>query len=177
MSSNTKSFWQFSWRVIACHVVSYFIFGLFFSLIFNYKDAYVNSILSSFMKPTTSPWVAIGPSLQIIRGFVFALVLWPMKDFFINNKKGWLTLWLLFVGLAILGTTGPVSSSIEGLIYTKIPVYYQLLGLPEVLLQTFAFSYFLVYWYKHPKKVWNIVMGICCVIILLMGLAGVFLRR
>jgi hypothetical protein len=172
-----KSKWQFFWRVTACHMVSYFVFGLIFSKLFNYKDAYTTSLLSSLMRPVSEPIVAAGPMLQIIRGLLFTLILWPLKEYIFDKKQGWLKLWLIFIGFAILGTVGPTPGSIEGLIYTKLPFVYQILGLPEVLLQTLTFSLGLYFWYKRPKKAYNVTMGIFCGLIVLMSLAGVFLRK
>ena len=170
-----KSTWfQFLWRISASHIVSYFIMGVIFSTLLNYKANFASAALS-FMRPTDSPWVAAGPSLQILRGILIALVLWPIHEVFLQRKKGWVTLWLLFLGLAILGTAGPTPGSLEGLIYTKIPIGYQLLGLPEVVLQTLLFSLFVFYWYKKPAKTWNVFMAIGVGLIVLMSLAGVFL--
>lgn len=172
-----KTSWiQFLWRVTSVQVISYFVFGLIFSTAFNYSNAYTASILSTFMKPTSSPWVAAGPLLQIIRGVVFAVVLYPFKNVFLKNKQGWFLLWGLFIGLAIIGPVGPAPGSVEGMIYTKLPLTYHLYGLPEVLLQTLFFSLGLFYWYRKPGKAWNTLMLIGFVLIAAMSLAGIFLR-
>lgn len=176
MTEQKKASWpKFLWRISASHIVSYFIMGVIFSTLLNYKGNFASSALS-FMRPTDSPWVAAGPSLQIIRGILFALVLWPIGEVFLQRKKGWVILWLLFLGLAILGTAGPTPGSLEGIIYTKIPIGYHLLGLPEAVLQTLLFSLFVFYWYKKPAKTWNVLMAIGVGLIVLMSLAGVFLR-
>jgi len=167
---------QFIWRVSTCHILSYFILGITFSTLLNYEDAYTNTILSTFMRPFSSPWVAAGPSLQIVRGILFALVLWPIKDVFLKRDNGWLILWILFIGLAVLGPVGPAPGSLEGMIYTKLPMSYHLFGLPEVVFQTLLFSLSLYYWYKSPGRLWNIIMSVSIVLIILMSLAGIFWR-
>jgi len=58
------------------------------------------------------------------------------------------------------------------MIYTKIPVLTQVLGLHETLGQTLAFSILLVLWYRRPHRAWGIVMSIATALVLLMSLAG-----
>ena len=109
---------------------------------------------------------------QIIRGIVFALVLWPFRKVLFDEKYGWFMLWALFLGLAILSTSGPTPGSIEGIIYTKIPISAQLLYLPEVIIQTFLFSVFLIYWFRKPLKAFNVFSVIMVILIVLMSIAG-----
>ncbi len=178
MQENQKTSWvQFWWRVSACHIITYFIAGILALNLLDYREAFVKTMLSAFMRPTDSPWVAAGPSLQIIRGIVFALALWPVKDFFLKTNRGWFKLWLIFLGFAVFGTAGPTPGSIEGLIYTKLPLSYHLLGLPEVIFQTLLFSLAFFYWYQKPAKKWNVLMGIGVGFIILMSIAGVFLGK
>jgi hypothetical protein len=129
------------------------------------------------MRPIGSKWVAAGPALQVIRGLVFAVVLYPFRKVFLDENRGWLKLWGLFLGLAILSTMGPSPGSIEGLIYTRLSVVEHLRGLPEVIVQTLVLSALLVRWYHAPRRVWTIVMGVGVGLVVLMSVAGVFLER
>lgn len=173
-----KTSWvQFGWRITACHVVTYFLAGILALNFLNYKELFSKTILDSLMRPLDSPWVAAGPALQIIRGILFTLVLYPLKEILLESKWGWFKLWLLFLGLAILGTAGPTPGSIEGIIYTKLPLQYHLQGLPEVVIQTLLFSLGLFFWYKKPARTWNILMAAAMIFIILMSLAGAFLGR
>lgn len=177
MYEKKKDSWvQFFWRITSCHMVTYLIVGILASTLLNYEAFFEETILSSFMRPIDSPWVAAGPSLQVIRGLLFALILWPIRNTFLQARKGWLKLWLLLIGLAILGTAGPSPGSLEGIIYTKLPIQYHLLGLPEVIIQTLLFSFMVALWYKKPARVWNLLMSIAVILTILMGAAGVFLR-
>ena len=45
-----------------------------------------------------------GPLLQPLRGLIFAVALWPMRNALLSMERGWLAIWGLFVGFAILGT-------------------------------------------------------------------------
>jgi hypothetical protein len=175
-NSSSANFRVFLWRVIALHMITYFLVGLIAFNLFSYGTLYASGHLKYFMIPIDSLWVAAGPALQILRGILFAIILWPFRTTFLFEKYGWLKLWLLFVGLAILGTTGPSPGSLEGMIYTNLSFFEHISGMPEVLLQTLLFSLSLSIWYKKPSKLWNIISIILVILILLMSAAGFFMR-
>ena len=108
----------------------------------------------SIMKPTHTPIVALGPALQVFRGLLFAVVLYPFRRVFLDEGRGWLKLWGLFMGLAILGTSGPAPGSFEGMVFLSAPVVGQLVGLWEVVLQTLLASILVVAWCRTPGKAW-----------------------
>jgi uncharacterized membrane protein YphA (DoxX/SURF4 family) len=170
---NTKlNFGTFFWRISSSHMISYFLLGIIASSLLNYREIFENPPLSYLMKPIDSPWVALGPVLQVFRGLVFSIVLWFFKDNFLYQRYGWLKLWALIVGLCIVSTSGPTPGSIEGLIYTIIPVTSQLKGYLEVLPQTLLFSLLVVNWYKKPKKLWNTLSIILVSIIVILCTLG-----
>lgn len=47
--------------------------------------------------------------------------------------------------------------SIEGLLYSQLPLSFHLIGLPEILLQTLAFSLLTVWWVK-PKSAYDVTV-------------------
>jgi hypothetical protein len=167
------SFSRFSFPMTAGHIVTYFVAGLFAYALLDYR-ALFEAIPT--MRPIDSDWVAAGPMLQVIRGLIFTVVLYPFRRIFLTEPRGWLKLWGLFLGLAIFSTAGPTPGSVEGVLYTTIPLALQLRGLPEVMLQTLALSVLLVLWHQRPRRAWNIVMGILIAIVILTSLAGVFLE-
>ena len=173
MEKDKLKFGTFFWRVMSSHMISYFILGLIAFILLDYKETFENPPMSYLMRSIDSPWVVAGPMLQVIRGFVFSVVLWTIKDSFLFKEYGWLKLWGLIVGLSILSTTGPAPGSIEGMIYTKIPIVDQLKGYFEVLPQTMLFSLFLNYWYMKPKKAWNIISIALVIIIFFFSSMGV----
>jgi len=172
-----ESFGGFAGRVTSCHLVTYFIAGALAYTLLDYGALFQTSGFSCLMRPVTSRWVAAGPALQVIRGLIFAVVLYPFRSVFLSGGRGWLRLWGLLVGLAIFSTAGAAPGSVEGMIYTKIPLGSQLIGLPEVLLQTLAFSLLLTVWSRHPHRAWTIVMGSLTALGILLSLAGAFLPR
>ncbi len=167
------SFSSFAWRTVSLHMLTYFLVGLGAFLIVDYRRVFETTDLRYLMLPTTSPWVSAGPGLQPIRGLLFALVLFPFVAHFIRRTNGALHLWGLLLGLAILGTAGPSPGSIEGVIYTKLPLKLHLLGLPEVVLQTLLFSVGLVRWCRKPARWKNIASGIGVALVFLMSVAGI----
>ena len=58
---SNQSFTRFFTRVTLCHVVTYFIFGLFAYLVFDYATLFQSENLACYMRPTTSKWVARTP--------------------------------------------------------------------------------------------------------------------
>jgi len=67
---------------------------------------------------------------------------------------------------------------VEGLIYTIIPPLAQMLGLWEVLLQSFLLSVILFYWVNHPGKQWlSWTLGIAFSILMIPPLLGFLSAR
>jgi hypothetical protein len=170
-------FGRFFLRVTACHMVTYFVAGLLAYTLLDYATVFQSEHFACWMRPTTSRWVAAGPGLQWIRGFIFALVLYPFRNVFLGGERGWLKLWGLLLGLGILSTYGPAPGSVEGLLYTTIPPLQQVKGLSEVVGQSLVFSILLVGWYRKPHKAWGIVLYSLAVLGVLMSLAGALAPR
>ena len=168
-----KNFGTFFWRITSSHIVTYFLAGIFAYYFLNYQDLFETPPFSDLMKPMDSWAVAAGPGLQLIRGLIFSIVLWAFRDVFLNTKYGWLKLWGLLLGLSILSTTAAAPGSVEGFIYTTIPVKKQIVGYLEVMPQTLLFALLVYYWYKKPKKAWNILSIVLVSIILFMSIMAV----
>ncbi len=98
--------------------------------------------------------VMAGGLFQPIRGLLFGIVFYLLRDTFFGRKHGWLIMWAVLVCIGILSTFGPSPGSIEGMIYTILPFNVHLLGLPEVLIQALALVFVLCYWVNHPEKKW-----------------------
>ena len=177
MENNNLKFGTFFLRISSSHMITYFIMGIIAASLLDYKEVFENPPFSYLMKPFDSSWVAVGPVLQIFRGLVFSIALWFFKDNFLLKKYGWLKLWGVIVGLSILSTVGPAPGSIEGLIYTKIPVISQLKGYIEVLPQTLFFSLLVFYWYEKPGKLWNVLSIILVTIIIILCTLGLIASK
>lgn len=163
----------FLWRVIASHMITYALVGFAAFTVFDYRTLYAETELRHLMRPTTSAWVAAGPALQVLRGVLFAAVLWPLRERLLVARGGAWVLFGLMLGLAILGTAGPAPGSLEGVWFTTLPITIQLLGLPEVLVQTAAFSFTLVAWCHHPRRGFDIAAAIGVALVVAMAGLGV----
>lgn len=131
---------KFLLSVTLIHVVTYFMFGFIASSVFRYAELFEMPVIRDYYKPFGSVSNYLGPLVQILRGLIFGLVLLPIKKALRESRLGWLIIWLLFIGIGILGTPSAAPSSIEGLVYSKLPLWFHLIGFPEILLQTLTFS-------------------------------------
>jgi hypothetical protein len=141
-------------KTIVVHTVTYFIAGILAYTLNDYKTMYARPPLSYLMRPTTDPIVMAGALFQPIRGVLFALAFYPLRSILFDTPRGWLTLWWLLLALGVFSTFGPAFGSVEGLIYTTLPIGAQLLGLWEVVLQSLLFSFILCHWVNQPQKRW-----------------------
>jgi hypothetical protein len=151
-TKNWKTFLAFALRVIIAHTLTYFIFGMIMSNVFDYGEVFKREIIRDYMLPMDEHNVLAGPFLQPIRGLIFAIGLWPLRGLLIEKKRGWLILWGLLVTIGILSTPAAAPGSIEGILYSRLPMWYHLIGYPEIMLQTLVFSIWLVWWERQSIK-------------------------
>lgn len=130
---------RFFTKVTATHTFTYFFCGLIFTQLLNYDDAYLELLGFKPMDEISGLAIILG---QIVRGILFGIVVWWIKDSIIGKKLAWLRLWAILVILGIVSTYGPAPGSIEGLIYlapVDVPVNI-VSSIFEVLLQPLLFS-------------------------------------
>jgi hypothetical protein len=166
-------FGTFAWRVTASHTVAYSIAGIFALALLDYREQFASGWLSTLMRPVESPWTAAGSGLQLLRGLIIAAVLFPFRQAVLETARGWLKLLGLVLGLSYLSTIGPTFGSFEGYVFTRAPVAYHLLGLPEAVLYALLFVFFLTGWYAKPRKLWQILSVVLVGLVLLSSLLGV----
>ena len=155
MKENQITLPSLTLKAIAAHTLTYFVVGVVAFNVFDYATQFAETDLRTFMRQTNDPIVALGPALQPIRGILFALAFYPLREILFKRKNGWLVTWWLLVALGILSTFGPSSGSVEGIIYTTLPIAEQFSGgMLEILTQSFLFSALLYYWVNHPEKRW-----------------------
>jgi hypothetical protein len=163
-------------KTAVSHTLTYFIMGALAAHFLNYAASMARP--ESGMVPFTSPWVMAGPLFQPLRGLVFALVFYPLRECLFGRKNGWLVMGWMLIALGILSTFGPASGSIEGMIYTRVPIGSQLRGWPEVVPQALLLSALLCYWVNHPGKKWlNWLLGIVFFIAMALPILGLLVRR
>jgi len=165
-------------KTIVTHTITYFIMGLLPSLIFDYGRLYAETNLNLLMRQTSELLVMAGPLFQPIRGILFGIVFFLLRDILFGRKNGWLVMWIVLVVVGIISPFGPTPGSIEGMIYTIVPIGIQLKCIPEVLLQAFILSVVLFYWVNHPEKKWlNWVMGIAFFFVMLLPTLGLLMGQ
>jgi hypothetical protein len=147
-----KAFLRFTWKAAVTHTLTYFIFGLIMSNLFRYERLFKQDVIRDFMRPIDSPYVLVGPFLQPLRGLLFAIALWPIRNLILEKRRGWLILWNILVMVGILSTPAAAPCSVEGALYSRLPLWYHLIGLPEIMLQTLTFSLVLVWWDKRQYQ-------------------------
>lgn len=177
MSTPQLNFWVLTLKTIVAHTITYFLVGLVAFTVLNYTELYARPEVAAYMRQTSDPIVALGPALQPIRGVLFAVVFYLLRDSLFGRKHGWLIMWAMLALLGIFSTFGPASGSVEGLIYTTIPASDQFSGgLLEVLTQSLLFAALLTYWVNHPQKRWlTWLLAIAFVLVMLMSIMGFFM--
>jgi hypothetical protein len=163
-------------KTMVSHTLTYILMGILAAHFFNYAAMLARP--ESGMRPMTSPWVMAGPLFQPVRGLIFALVFYPLREQLFGRKNGWLLMAWMLIGLGILSTFGAASGSIEGLIYTRAPILPQLRGGLEVVPQALLLSALLCYWVNHPGKKWlNWVLGIAFFVMVTLLVMGLLVRH
>ncbi len=171
MTRQPESPKTFVWRICSAHVIAYFTAGIFALLFLDYKTHFSSESLALLMRPVSSPWVALGPGLQIFRGVLIALALLPVRGF-LYGKNGFLKLAWLVLGLSFISTIGPTPGSFDGYIYTILPVQYHLGGIPEAVLYTALFAGILAFWHKSGKRYVTTLSIVLVAVIVLFSVMG-----
>ena len=167
------TFTSITLKAAVIHTVTYFLVGFLSFTFLDYTAKYADPIVANFMRQTNHPLVAIGPALQVIRGFLFGIVFYALRETIFPQKRGWLTLWLILVVVGILSPFGPSPSSIEGMLYTVMPMWFHIVGLPEVFIQSGLLAFLTHYWVNHPEEKWlGWLFGVIFVMVVLMSLLG-----
>ena len=175
MENPQPRFWPLLAKTAVCHTLTYFVMGLLAAYFLNY--AAVLNAPNSGMRPMTDPWVMAGPLLQPLRGILYALIFYPLRECLFGRKYGWLLMAWMLIGLGILGTFAAPAGSIEGMIYSTTPIRAQLRSWWEVVFQAVLLSALLCYWVNHPEKKWlNWLLGIVFFVAMSLPALGLLTR-
>jgi len=142
---------KFIAKVTIAHVATYMICGMIFATILDY-EAHIELIGFKSMDEISGLTVILA---QIVRGILFGIVIWWIKDSIIGKRLAWLKLWAILVIVGIISVYAPAPGSIEGFIYLApvddLPLTLELSGL-EVLLQPLLFSIIVTYQRKKKRE-------------------------
>ena len=176
MLKDDTSIREMAAKTAVVHTVSYFFVGLIAMVLFNYEARFAEPMLSSFMRQLDSPLVRAGVMFQPIRGILFGIVFYFLRERFFGSSNGWLYMWLTLVVVGIVSPFGPAPGSIEGLIFTQIGLGAVWGGLLEVLAQSFLLSFITFVWVRNLIDRWiDVVMWALFGVIVLLTLGGLFL--
>lgn len=168
------SFSSIALRATLVHTITYFVVGALSFTLLDYSARFADPAVAGMMRQTDHPLVAAGPLFQVLRGFLFGILFYALRDVIFPRKRGWLTLWLVLVIAGILSPFGAAPSSIEGMVYSVLPMWFHIMGLPEILLQSLLLAFLTHYWVNHPEKKWlTWLFGIAFVLIVLLALLGI----
>lgn len=178
METERISFQSLVARTIVVHTVTYVAVGALAAVILGYGQLFALPELACYMRQIEDKWVMAGPLLQPIRGLIFACVFYALRGRLFGSSRGWLVMWLMLVGVGILSTFGPAPGSVEGLVYTRVPLRAQLTGLPEVITQAMLLACVLVWWVRHPERRWvSWVLGALFVVVVALLTLGLTMTQ
>ena len=80
MKENQITLLGLTLKAIVTHTLTYFIVGLVALNIFDYATQFAQADVRTFMRQTNDPILALGPALQPIRGILFALAFYPLRE-------------------------------------------------------------------------------------------------
>ena len=152
MLKPSKRFVYYFIRFTLVHVITYIFIGVTFMNLQNYASAFITMEGFSNYRSLDSTIVRMAPLFQILRGGFFAIILYPFYNTIIKSSYAWLKLFFLIWGFSLIGSVAPIPGSIEGLIYTKTSLIEHLMGIPEVTVQIFIFSWFFVKWENRTER-------------------------
>jgi hypothetical protein len=169
-------FWAIILKAVIIHTLTYFLVG--FSAFTIFKYAATLSHPKTYMRPATDTLVRAGVLFQPIRGILFGLVFYLLRDALFRPPNGWLNMWVMLVVVGILSTFAPAASSIEGLIYLKRGLGTNWGGLVEILTQSFLLSIIIYYWVNHPESLLlNWIIAVLFVVALLLPILGIVINQ
>ncbi|HQU36265.1 MAG TPA: hypothetical protein PLR65_06750 [Anaerolineales bacterium] len=167
------SFASITLKTAAVHTVTYFIVGVLSFFLLDYTAKYADPAVAGYLRQADHPLVMAGPFFQILRGLLFGIVFYALRESIFPHKRGWLTLWLALTIIGILSPFGAAPSSIEGMIYTVLPAWFHVVNFPEIFIQSGLLAFTTHYWVNHPEKRWlNWSLGIVTAVIVLLSLLG-----
>lgn len=137
-------------RFTIVHTVTYFIAGMIFFYLVNYRDLFSISEYA-YMRPPEHPLVILGPSLQILRGAFLAVAFLPFRKVIVESKRGWLYLFVAVWFLMHVGADASDPGKIEGFIYADYTAATHFATWPESIFSSLTFAWLFHTWERNPK--------------------------
>ena len=143
---------KFIAKATIAHIVTYIFCGVVAMTLFQYYD-HVETIGMKSADEINILFMLFG---QFVRGVLFGIVIWWIRDSIIGKKLAWLKLWAILVIIGIIGVYAPAPGSIEGIIYLapgsgseSLPLSFVLGSMAEIMVQPLLFSIIVTYQRKR----------------------------
>lgn len=140
----------FVWRSTAVHVVTYVVIGALSYWLIAKRYWTGPDALPGLRDPSgefVQHWFI---PAQLLRGILHGLVLYPLVDALLVMKR-WGGAVLASI-LLVIGSVAGISGLIEGLVYsTTTSVRLYLAHLPEIIIQTLLYGYWLLAWERKAS--------------------------
>jgi len=168
------SFSAIAIKTTLVHTVTYFLIGLVSFLFLDYSARYADPAVAVAFRQTDHPLVTAGPLFQVLRGFLFGIAFFTLRNVIFPKQRGWLTLWLVLLIIGVLSPFSSAPGSIEGVVYSTLPIWFHIMSLPELIIQSFLLASLTHYMVNHPEKRWLIILfGFLSAMIILLTLLGI----
>lgn len=140
-----RSFAGFALRLTAVHILTYVVIGGLSYWLIAKRYWTGPERIPSLRDPSgefVQRWML---PAQVLRGFVYAVALYPLKQAFLNLGR-WGGLVIASIML-LIGSVAGISGFIESCVYNAEPhLELYLAHFPEVVLQSVLFGYLVVWW-------------------------------
>jgi len=154
MKSNRPRLGELLVKSAVVQTVSSMVMGLVASTLLDYRNTYSDPHLVCWMRQFDDPRLLAGPLFQPLRGALFGWVFYLLRSVLFFEIRGRRTMFALIIALGVLNTLGPAPGSIEGFVYTTIPIRDQLLGYLEIVPQALLLTVVLHEWVLRPDRRW-----------------------
>jgi hypothetical protein len=152
-SLNQKNLKGYIIRFTLVHLFTYWVVGGIFYELTGYNDALETMEIFKLWRPMESlNTVLLVFFGQIFRGTLLAVLLYPFYKIYIDKKSGWAQLYLLMIGLTILGSPLFLTEFID--FNGSIAEFIKSLavGIPEIFSQMLVFSLIFFFWQRRSEN-------------------------
>lgn len=152
LSLNPNNLKGYIIRFTLVHLFTYWVVGGIFYELSGYNNALETMEIFKLWRPMESLQTVLLVFFgQIFRGSLLALLLYPFYENYIERKSGWALLYLLMIGLTILGSPLFLTEFID--FNGSIAEFIKSLavGIPEIFSQMLVFSLLFFFWQRKAE--------------------------
>ncbi|MBE0447598.1 MAG: hypothetical protein IBX64_05800 [Actinobacteria bacterium] len=151
-----KKYLPLMFKTIVVHSLTYSIVGgLYYQLVTHRYYVGETAVVDWLMRDPNSLWVqSLWLPAQVLRGILISIILYAIYDRIVELKnKGWMLISGLYLLVGWLSAAGPTPGSIEGIVYTKVPLDFQIISALEVIIQGLLLGLILNKWIQKTEAI------------------------